>query len=567
MATTSSLSFGTLTTSASGATRLGGTASQLDTESILKATYEAKRLPAVRLETRAARNDEKIAAFEDMRSLLDNLKSAADALRNPPGFLGSQGNAFEVKQAYFSSSSTTPPGDLVGVAVASTAATGAFDLMVKQLASAAKLATPGAAADARLADAWNGGDAFGGTLEIGLADGPTASIAIDGDMTIHDLRDRINAAQSSTGIRASVLKVADDDYRLVMTAEQTGKAIQMTDATGIAGGFVTSELQAAQPAILELDGVEITRLANQVDDILPGVTINLYKAEPGTTVSVSVEPSLGDIKERIAAFVDAYNAFRGFVAEQSAIDASGMPAAEAVLYGDRTMRGLAEGLGSMVGGAVAGLDASALSTLRAIGIEIDSTNQLRIDDAKLDNALLTKLEDVRGIFEFRFESSSSELAVLARTNALSATSMQIEITDADADGVPEAVTINGIEAAIDGSTIKGLQGTPFEGLELMWTGKGSTTIDVTASQGIADRVFNLTGPATTSLGGTITNAIDNLKDVNSGYAKQIERIEARATRARDLLLERFTAMEAALSMANMMLTQIRAQVDAMTAEK
>jgi hypothetical protein len=44
--------------------------------------------------------------------------------------------------------------------------------------------------------------------------------------------------------------------------------------------------------------------------------------------------------------------------------------------------------------------------------------------------------------------------------------------------------------------------------------------------------------------------------------RQIERIEARALQARQLLIERFAAMETALSLANTMLTQVRAQMDA-----
>jgi flagellar hook-associated protein 2 len=562
-----SISFGTLATG-NGSTRLGGTASKLDTETILKATYEAKRLPAVRLENRATSNEAKIAALEDLRSLLDTLKQAADGLRNPPGFLGAQGNAFETKQAFFSSSTAAPPGELVGVAVANTAAAGSFDLVVTQLATAAKLATAGtSSATERLGDAWNGGAAFSGTLEVGLAGGASATVAIDDGMTIYDLRDRINGVQGTTGVRASVLKVSDTDLRLVMSAEETGKAITLGDLTGIAGGLVTSQLQAAQPAVFAIDGVAVTRLANQVDDILPGVTINLFKADPGTTISVSVEPSLGGIKERIAAFVQAYNAFRDFAAEQSAVDASGRPAPEAVLFRDQTMRGMVSGLGALIGGGVAGLDPTALASLRAIGIELDPNNRLKVDDGKLDNALLTRLDDVRSIFEFRFRSSSNELAVFARTNALAATAFAIEITDGDADGVPEAVTINGIAAELDGTTIKGAKGTAFEGLELIWTGKGSTTIDVEVSQGIADRVFNFVAPSTSRLDGSITRAVDNLKDINSSFARQIERIEERAVRARELLLERFTAMEAALALANTMLTQIRAQIDAMTADR
>jgi len=561
-----SISIGTLSTT-NGTPRLGGTASKLDTESILLATYEAKRLPAVRLENRTSRNEEKIAAFEEMRSLLGTLKGAVDGLRNPPGFLGSEKNAFETKQAFFSSSSTVPPGEIAGVAIANGAAAGSFDLKVTQLATAEKLATTGtSAADATLGDAWNGGTTFSGTLDIGLTGGSSAAIAVDSDMSIYDLRDQINAERATTGVRASVLKIADNDFRLVMTAEDTGKAITIGDATGIAAGFPSSQLQAAEPAIFEIDGVEITRLQNQVDDILPGVTVNLFKADPSTTISVSVEPSLGDIKERIAGFVEAYNGFREFVDTQSAVDANGQPAADAVLFGDRTMRGLVSGLGALVGGGVTGLDAGAMASLRAVGVELDASNRLTVDDAKLDNALLTKLDEVRGVFEFRLQSSSSELAIFSRTNALSANAFSIEITDADADGAPEAVTIGGVAAELDGSTIKGAKGTPFEGLEFLWTGQGSTTIDIEVSQGIADRVFNFVGPSTDRLDGSITQAIDSLKDINSNYAKQIERIEDRALRARELLLERFTAMEAAMSLANTMLTQIRAQIDAMTAE-
>jgi hypothetical protein len=156
------ISIGTLSTS-TGSPRLGGTASKLDTEAVLLATYEAKRLPAVRLENRTSRNEEKIAAFEELRTLLGQLQQAADGLRNPPGFLGAASNVFETKQAFFSSSSAVAPGEIAGVAVTNSAAAGAFDLTVMQLASAEKRATASTlGAAATLGDAWNGGTAFAG---------------------------------------------------------------------------------------------------------------------------------------------------------------------------------------------------------------------------------------------------------------------------------------------------------------------------------------------------------------------------------------------------------------------
>ena len=560
-----SLSFGTLSSSGTSP-RLSGTASSLDTEAIVNAAYEAKRLAAVRLETKITTNEAKLTAFADMRSLLENLKNAALPLRSPPGILGAKDNVFETKAAFFSSSSSTNPTDLLGISVDNNAQTGSFEVEVVSLATANKLASSSTtSAEQTLADAWNGGVAFSGSLEIGLAGGDSASISVDGTMDIYGLSVAINAESSTTGVRASVLKVSDTDYRLVLNAEETGKAISITDTSGITGGFVTTELQPAQQAELQIDGVTVFRDTNQIDDLTDGLTINLFKAEPGTTVSVSVESSLGDIKEQIGAFVEAYNTFRAFFDAQSTVGPTGEIAEEAFLYGDRTMRDFMQGMSAIAGDAVAGLDAGALSTLRGIGITLDANNQLEVDDGKLDNALLTDIDEVRAVFEFGFQANSDELAVFERTNALADTSFTVDITDADNDGIPEQVLIDGVEADISGSTIRGKDGTDHEGLELLWAGTGSTSIEVGVSQGIADKLFNFLDENLDPFEGSLQTAIDGLEDQNESYTVQIARIDERAERARDHLVERFAAMEAALSIANTLLSQIRTQVDAMTA--
>ena len=61
--------------------------------------------------------------------------------------------------------------------------------------------------------------------------------------------------------------------------------------------------------------------------------------------------------------------------------------------------------------------------------------------------------------------------------------------------------------------------------------------------------------------------MQNLEEANDGYTVQVAKIEERAERARDNLIERFAAMEAALSVANTILSQIRTQVDAMTSDR
>ncbi len=129
----------------------------------MAAAYEAKRLPAVRLEQRISRNEARGAALGELKTLLQNLKDGVAGLRNPPGLLGANENVFETKQAFLSGGGAVPAGELVGVSVANRAAAGSFSLEVVRLATAHKLAAqPLGAVGQTLADAWNGGAAFAG---------------------------------------------------------------------------------------------------------------------------------------------------------------------------------------------------------------------------------------------------------------------------------------------------------------------------------------------------------------------------------------------------------------------
>ena len=42
-------------------------------------------------------------------------------------------------------------------------------------------------------------------------------------MSLVDLKGAINAANATTGITASIVKVSASDFRLVLTADETGK--------------------------------------------------------------------------------------------------------------------------------------------------------------------------------------------------------------------------------------------------------------------------------------------------------------------------------------------------------
>src|SRR5688572_10789255 len=153
---TSGISFGNLTNSG-GVTRFAGSSSEIDTDKLVDALVEAKRLPAVRLESKISRNEAKAAAYTELRGLLQNLRTAVAGLRNPPGALGTQENLFETKEVYYSADTTVSPATLLSVSAANKVPTGKVEIVVEQLATARKLSSEALTGDGALAGTANGG--------------------------------------------------------------------------------------------------------------------------------------------------------------------------------------------------------------------------------------------------------------------------------------------------------------------------------------------------------------------------------------------------------------------------
>jgi flagellar hook-associated protein 2 len=69
---------------------------------------------------------------------------------------------------------------------------------------------------------------------------------------------------------------------------------------------------------------------------------------------------------------------------------------------------------------------------------------------------------------------------------------------------------------------------------------------------VADRLYNLLDAAADDLNGSLTRASDDLGQRNADYRTEIGRVGERAERYRQQLVERFGAMETALSIAKSM---------------
>jgi flagellar hook-associated protein 2 len=547
---------------------LTGSFSGLDTAAIIEASMAVKRIPIDRLENKISQTDTRVAAFNEFKTLLSTLQSAVNGLRSPPGSTGILSNVFEQKSAFVTSSTTTPATDILGATATNNAQTGKYQIEVLQVAQAHKV-SGGTLAD--ISTDLNVTE----TLTIGLAGGTTVGVDITADMSASEVVYAINAVSGTTGVRASALKIAEGDYRIVFTAEETNKAIEITgDNNGATlaalnvsadnGVTFDTELQAAQPAQLRLDGIAtiIERDSNEIGDLIDNVTIDLFKAEAGTKITLEIESDLSAAKAQIEAFVTAYNDVKAFLQSQQDISEDGEVSASAILFGDNLLRSLGRDLGTDLAQLV-GVDSGNLATLRGVGIELNSEGLLTIDSGKLDANLVDKLDQVRAVFEFGFQSSSPDIRMIARNNLLSVGTFTITDPGGAINGTN--LQVDGVDAfSVSSNTLKGLPGTIYEGMTLAYgrntsdAGAPAKDITISTTLGIAERLYQRLDDYTNVGDGLITEEVSRLSDQNKATTDKIAAMEERLLIYQETLIQKYAAMERAIAQAQAVADQLEA---------
>ena len=165
----------------------------------------------------------------------------------------------------------------------------------------------------------------------------------------------------------------------------------------------------------------ITRSSNTIDDLFSGVTLSVFAAEVGTTISLDIEQDLSQVKTEIFSFVEAYNATRQYVNGNRLFDpATGEFDEETgVLAKSQALSTVASQLSQIIGTGVQGVDPS-YTVLSQVGVNfVDITQEdpllaenLEIDEALLDSVLLTNADDVKKLFNFNLTSGDPRITLL-----------------------------------------------------------------------------------------------------------------------------------------------------------
>jgi len=365
---------------------------------------QAERAPT---ENRLTQKTEQTQA---LLSAYGKLRSAVTELRLPMRQLSAPDNL----KAFSANSSN----EGIGVSVDSTKASrGTYSVEVTSLAGAQALASRDVFADR---DATSVGQ---GTLTLNVGD-KTTNLTIDSSNdTLQGLANAIN--DSDAGVSAGVIDTGNG-FQLVLSADETGTANAVSiSVSGDTGGTDTDsqglsrfafntgmdadaglqETIAASDAVMEINGVEVTRSTNSFENVIDGLTFDI--TETGSSI-IKVQQDFGAVADRVQGFVDKFNSL------QSTIDSLAGFNAEAgvgsLLTGDSTVRSIQNQLRQVLTRVVPGLENSSVRSLADVGITTNfETGGLEFDRARFEEQLKNNPDDVTALFAEQGRTTDSQV--------------------------------------------------------------------------------------------------------------------------------------------------------------
>lgn len=404
----------------------GVSSTNLDINSIVSQLMQVESRRKVSLQQKEASYQVKLSSAGSLSSAMSSFKSAMDSLRNVANF-----------QAVKATSSDST---VLAATASSSAAAGIYNVEVTQLAKANMLASS-AYVDTSTAIAT-------GTLTIQVGSGAAKSVTIDStNNTLAGIRDAINKAGSD--VTASIINDGTG-YKMIMTANKMGASNTIkatvtgdsvgtdTDTSGLSnlvydpsGTQNMSQIQVAQSATLKMGTLTITKDSNTVTDVVPGVTLNLIKAQVGTPVSVTVSNDTSVVSANVNKFVTEYNNLMKALKDQVGYNAETKKSGP--LAGDSMLMRIESQVRSIVSNAIPGMS-SGLNSLSQIGVGTQKDGTLAVDATKLNAAMASNFSDIVKLFAKMGVATDANISMASSTTATVAGTYNVDITQAATQG-------------------------------------------------------------------------------------------------------------------------------------
>ena len=220
--------------------------------------------------------------------------------------------------------------------------------------------------------------------------------------TLEGVANAIN--NSGYGMRANIIndrKEKSAPYKLLVTGLATGDdnqvefpVVYMLDGDQ---DFFFETSHQSQNAKVKIDGFEVEVPDNTINDIIPGVSLQLRQAAPGREVHVQIKEDTEVITGKIKEFVDAYNGVLSFIQGQNKIqkDKSGKERL-GPMGCDSLLRSMESKLRRLILNPQLGIDGD-ISRVGELGIEFNRNGTLNFSQDTFNKKVMA---DPRGVSNF-----------------------------------------------------------------------------------------------------------------------------------------------------------------------
>ncbi|MDV2856435.1 flagellar filament capping protein FliD [Oceanimonas sp. CAM02] len=364
--------------------QLPGVGSGFPIQSFVDATVQAERAPKENALNRKQESlDVRISSYASLKKELDAFQKSLKDLTS--------------KEAFQKRSVTLSNEGFFTAKADKNAVAGSYTLKVEQLAQAHKVGSGYVSGDIK--------DNLGaGSITLGMgAESFTVDVTAD-KSSLADIAKAINQSDDNTGVSATVV-TDDNGPRLVLFGDKTGQENQISvSASGDAGltdifsSANMKPVQAAQDAIVNIDGATVTRSSNEIKDAIAGVTLNLDKLnntdDPTTKLTIGYDKE--SVTENLKKFVESYNKIISTTKKLTSFDPESKAAGP--LNGDTLVRNITSELRNALGAEVEGASSS-LKSLSDLGITTKRDGTLEIDNDVLDEHIANNFDGIGRLFD------------------------------------------------------------------------------------------------------------------------------------------------------------------------
>lgn len=357
--------------------RVSGLSSGLPAN-LVDQVVEAERLPIKTMQDQKAKIADKVKLVGDFETKIRNVNKDVSTMMNGRGF------ADKKLDSSF-------PDVISGTLDPNLAESGEWSLEVVQLAGKPSVVSNGLPDkdETRIGV---------GYIKFQTANGEKEVYISDENSTLGKMAEAINSA--GVGVRAVVIEDKSGDensFKLELSGMKTGDDNEIVFPTLylIDGDedFQFESNNKAQNAKFKLDGHEFETSENLIKDLIPGVTLDLKKAQPGQQVRLNITENYEAISGKIKSFVDSYNEALQFIQTQSKLtpDEKGNPRM-GPLGGDGMLRSSQAKLRGIIQDPQ--LTDSKFRRILDLGVEFNRNGTLTLNQDKFNKAVNTEPEEV-----------------------------------------------------------------------------------------------------------------------------------------------------------------------------